>query len=44
MQVSVGAELQISIHTLRVEGDKRDRVWHDIQAISIHTLRVEGDS
>ncbi len=33
----------ISIHTLRVEGDRRARVLPHIVLISIHTLRVEGD-
>ena len=35
---------EISIHTLRVEGDERDPSWRQQLDISIHTLRVEGDS
>ena len=39
------ALLQISIHTLRVEGDDLTAAKSArLQAISIHTLRVEGDS
>ncbi len=35
---------EISIHTLRVEGDgERPSSGGDCEAISIHTLRVEGD-
>ena len=33
----------ISIHTLRVEGDQSDAVVGATGNISIHTLRVEGD-
>ena len=33
----------ISIHALRVEGDRRGRVLRSRQGISIHALRVEGD-
>ena len=33
----------ISIHTLRVEGDHRSKIIQDGFWISIHTLRVEGD-
>ena len=35
---------EISIHTLRVEGDPTNTVPVAVTAISIHTLRVEGDS
>ena len=36
---------EISIHTLRVEGDnRRNRSLRRLSEISIHTLRVEGDS
>ena len=38
-----GERLEISIHTLRVEGDRRGTVSNPNQTISIHTLRVEGD-
>ena len=34
---------EISIHALRVEGDRRGRVLRSRQGISIHALRVEGD-
>ena len=34
---------QISIHTLRVEGDRSGFVGRLLTWISIHTLRVEGD-
>ena len=33
----------ISIHTLRVEGDRVLPVYTHTLLISIHTLRVEGD-
>ena len=33
----------ISIHTLRVEGDKEMSLRYKLVEISIHTLRVEGD-
>ena len=33
----------ISIHPLRVEGDKPDEKAEEIVEISIHSLRVEGD-
>ena len=33
----------ISIHTLRVEGDHISKIIQDCFWISIHTLRVEGD-
>ena len=33
----------ISIHALRVEGDKRGAGYDQKQMISIHALRVEGD-
>ena len=39
-----GVQLVISIHALRVEGDRRGRVLRSRQGISIHALRVEGDS
>ena len=34
---------EISIHTLRVEGDAVRRKSRKVFFISIHTLRVEGD-
>ena len=34
----------ISIHALRVEGDKGDANYYEYSPISIHALRVEGDS
>ena len=34
---------EISIHTLRVEGDDSTEVPAPQTGISIHTLRVEGD-
>ena len=34
----------ISIHTLRVEGDQAYRIFDRVVVISIHTLRVEGDA
>ena len=34
----------ISIHSLRVEGDKKDRSAKREKNISIHSLRVEGDT
>ena len=34
---------RISIHTLRVEGDRQEEKRRALTAISIHTLRVEGD-
>ena len=38
-----GAELIISTHTLRKEGDYLTRLeWHHLD-ISTHTLRKEGD-
>ena len=33
----------ISIHSLRVEGDKAVELGEQIGCISIHSLRVEGD-
>ena len=33
----------ISIHTLRMEGDMIDILEQQAAAISIHTLRMEGD-
>ena len=38
------AKLVISIHSLRVEGDDKDKTARSTVAISIHSLRVEGDS
>ena len=35
--------VEISIHTLRVEGDEALLINPDTGKISIHTLRVEGD-
>ena len=35
---------EISIHTLRVEGDDDTHELVDETGISIHTLRVEGDN
>ena len=34
----------ISIHALRVEGDRASRRFRTALPISIHALRVEGDS
>ena len=34
---------EISIHTLRMEGDAKGRVVLPHPPISIHTLRMEGD-
>ena len=40
----VGKHLRISIHALRVEGDRAEtRATSWAAAISIHALRVEGD-
>ena len=36
--------INISIHALRVEGDKINSVVQNVVAISIHALRVEGDA
>ena len=36
--------LQISIHTLRMEGDPAERRAGGNTPISIHTLRMEGDA
>ena len=33
----------ISIHALRVEGDRADHAAQIVHFISIHALRVEGD-
>ena len=39
-----GAAVRISIHTLRMEGDRYDDAPSDADVrISIHTLRMEGD-
>ena len=35
--------IPISIHSLRVEGDRRILTMQEEGAISIHSLRVEGD-
>ena len=35
---------EISIHSLRVEGDSTGFLWKYIAGISIHSLRVEGDT
>ena len=38
-------QIEISIHTLRVEGDEElDARRDEVRQISIHTLRVEGDN
>ena len=34
----------ISIHSLRVEGDKAEQHEYMLTGISIHSLRVEGDA
>ena len=39
----VVAVINISIHTLRVEGDVKLHLVEPVFRISIHTLRVEGD-
>ena len=36
-------EIKISIHALRVEGDKEGETFGVMLKISIHALRVEGD-
>ena len=36
-------EAAISIHSLRMEGDLRDRPIRQTDVISIHSLRMEGD-
>ena len=41
--VSQLAHRQISIHSLRMEGDLLSRIYFDALAISIHSLRMEGD-
>ena len=38
-----GANQTISIHALRVEGDKQSDGKFKVTRISIHALRVEGD-
>ncbi|MCI7626060.1 MAG: hypothetical protein MST06_06775, partial [Firmicutes bacterium] len=35
---------RISIHALRVEGDRKTQTVEPVSVISIHALRVEGDS
>ena len=37
------ANSDISIHSLRVEGDDNGRLFAADEVISIHSLRVEGD-
>ena len=37
-------KIVISIHALRVEGDRGQMNLSDFAEISIHALRVEGDS
>ncbi len=45
MYETVTTDREISIHALRVEGDKqKTRITIPTEAISIHALRVEGDS
>ena len=40
----IAKEIPISIHSLRVEGDRRLQIpYNDSSSISIHSLRVEGD-
>ena len=41
---SASAAVVISIHALRVEGDKKLERDFAFENISIHALRVEGDS
>ena len=43
LQLSM-ANITISIHALREEGDRRYRMHFDSNRISIHALREEGDS
>ena len=44
MERASAVTAKISIHTLRVEGDRTQRTpWRAAGNISIHTLRVEGD-
>mgnify|MGYP000807360250 CR=1 FL=1 len=38
------SKFYISIHALRVEGDRQGRISRFQISISIHALRVEGDS
>ncbi len=42
-KMKVGVLIDISIHTLRVEGDFFRNELRTVIKISIHTLRVEGD-
>ncbi len=43
--MNVWGILSISIHTLRVEGDRQEALEQQKSyCISIHTLRVEGDN
>ena len=40
-----GADVDISIHSLRMEGDhKHEIISYLVEKISIHSLRMEGDS
>ena len=42
--IVIRPQTEISIHTLRVEGDSDTPLDTELLIISIHTLRVEGDS
>ena len=44
MKAGLQGSESISIHTLRVEGDRRIQHTYTPLPISIHTLRVEGDN
>ena len=33
----------ISIHSLRMEGDEKEKALRTLRHISIHSLRMEGD-
>ena len=41
--ISGNVDLNISIHSLRMEGDDITFLHFDVQSISIHSLRMEGD-
>ena len=42
--ISGNVDLNISIHSLRMEGDDITFLHFDVQSISIHSLRMEGDN
>ena len=43
MRVGFGYSAFISIHSLRMEGDRLLFFWLEFFDISIHSLRMEGD-